>query len=180
MTISRQAIRDVTRFTFDPIPAWSETRTPVHITWQEELFNAKEDVVIVNGSRQMGKSLGLAELLTEDTFLPDNDSIVVAFQQSTTDIIKNYMLKNIAAFETEDGTNPMFLNKERKNYIENLNSGSRCHFRTLDDKARNVRGLTASKVVVDEAQEVDVVTMETAVLPLLTTTNGQLILLGTP
>lgn len=128
----------------------------------------------------MGKSLGLAELLIEETFAPNNDSIVVAFQQSTTDIIKNYMLKYIGAFESEDGTNTMFLNKDRKNYIENLNSGTRCHFRTLDDKARNVRGLTSSRVVVDEAQEVDVVTMETSVLPLLTTTNGQLILIGTP
>jgi len=144
------------------------------------LLNATEDVIIVNGSRQMGKSLALSQLLIEESFLPNNDTIVVAFQQSTTDIIKNYMLKSIAAFETEDGTNTMFLNKDRKNYIENSNSGSRCHFRTLDDKARNVRGLTVSKVVVDEAQEIDVVTMETAVLPTLTTTNGQLILIGTP
>lgn len=119
----------------------------------------------------MGKSLALSQLLIEESFLPNNDTIVVAFQQSTTDIIKNYMLKSIASFETEDGTNTMFLNKDRKNYIENSNSGSRCHFRTLDDKARNVRGLTVSKVVVDEAQEIDVVTMETAVLPTLTTTN---------
>lgn len=180
VVISRQAIRDITNFTFNPIPAWSTDHTPVYIAWQEELLNAKEDVVIVNGSRQMGKSLVLSQLLIEDSFLPNNDAIVVAFQQSTTDIIKNYILKSIEAFETEDGTNPMFLNKDRKNYIENLNSGSRTHFRTLDDKARNVRWLTVSKVVVDEAQEIDVITMETAVLPTLTTTNGQLILIGTP
>jgi hypothetical protein len=75
----------------------------------------------------MGKSLLMAELLTEESF-QQGDILVVAPQQSTTDVIKDYML-----FYTQDFPDNTFVYKERKKYIENTITGTRIHFRTLED-----------------------------------------------
>lgn len=75
----------------------------------------------------MGKSLLMAELLTEESF-QQGDILVVAPQQSTTDVIKDYML-----FYTQDFPDNTFIYKERKKYIENTITGTRIHFRTLED-----------------------------------------------
>lgn len=81
----------------------------------------------------MGKSLILAQLITEESFL-EGDILVAAPQQSTTDVIKNYILYHTRHFD--DGT---FVYKERKKYIENTITGTRIHFRTLEDGAKNIR-----------------------------------------
>jgi len=73
-----------------------------------------------------------------------------------------------------------FIYKERKKYIENTISGSRIHFRTLEDGGKNIRGLTVSLTVIDEAQLASRKVIEEVVEPTMTTTGGRLILIGTP
>ena len=171
--ISRQAIRDITRYTYTPIPPFATPPVPTYIHWQYLALRSKADRLIINGSRQMGKSLILAELLTEESFT-GIDILVAWPQQDTTDIIKNYMLQHTQNFP--DGT---FVYKERKKYIENTISGSRIHFRTLEDGGKNIRGLTVSLTVIDEAQLASRKVIEEVVEPTMTTTGGRLILIGT-
>lgn len=66
--ISRQAIRDITHYTYSPIPPFADPPIPTYIHWQYLALRSKADRLIINGSRQMGKSLILAELLTEESF----------------------------------------------------------------------------------------------------------------
>lgn len=66
--VSRQAIRDITRYTYTPIPPFATPPVPTYIHWQYLTLKSKADRLIINGSRQMGKSLILAELLTEESF----------------------------------------------------------------------------------------------------------------
>lgn len=66
--ISRQAIRDITHYTYTPTPPFATPPVPTYIHWQYLTLKSKADRLIINGSRQMGKSLILAELLTEESF----------------------------------------------------------------------------------------------------------------
>lgn len=66
--ISRQAIRDITHYTYNPIPPFADPPVPTYIHWQYLALKSKAERLIINGSRQMGKSLILAELLTEESF----------------------------------------------------------------------------------------------------------------
>ena len=172
--ISRQAIRDITHYTYSPIPPFASPPLPVYIHWQYLALRSKADRLVINGSRQMGKSLILAELLTEESFT-GIDILVAWPQQDTTDIIKNYMLSHTQHFP--DNT---FIYKERKKYIENTISGSRIHFRTLEDNGKNIRGLTVSLTVIDEAQLASRKVIEEVVEPTMTTTGWRMILIGTP
>ena len=172
--ISRQAIRDITHYTYNPIPPFADPPVPTYIHWQYLALRSKADRLVINWSRQMGKSLILAELLTEESFT-GIDILVAWPQQDTTDIIKNYMLSHTQHFP--DNT---FIYKERKKYIENTISGSRIHFRTLEDNGKNIRGLTVSLTVIDEAQLASRKVIEEVVEPTMTTTGGRLILIGTP
>lgn len=172
--ISRQAIRDITHYTYTPIPPFATPPLPTYIHWQYLALRSKADRLVINWSRQMGKSLILAELLTEESFT-GIDILVAWPQQDTTDIIKNYMLQHTQHFP--DNT---FIYKERKKYIENTISGSRIHFRTLEDNGKNIRWLTVSLTVIDEAQLASRKVIEEVVEPTMTTTGGRLILIGTP
>lgn len=54
--ISVQSIRNITGFTYYPIPPWSPTATPVYVKWQHQMIEDTSDILIIDGSRQMGKS----------------------------------------------------------------------------------------------------------------------------
>lgn len=66
--ISRRDIRNITGYTYNPTPAFDGTNTPVHIKWQKDVLESTEDRLVVDGSRQMGKSLIMAQLLTEESY----------------------------------------------------------------------------------------------------------------
>lgn len=172
-TISRRDIRNITGYTYNPIPAFDGTNNPVHIKWQKDVLESTEDRLVVDGSRQMGKSLIMAQLLTEESY-EQGDILVAAPQQSTTDVIKDYML-----FHTRDFPEGTFVYKERKKYIENTMSGTRIHFRTLEDGGKNIRGLTIRLVVIDEAQLASRTIIEEVVEPTTTTTGGRMLFIGT-
>lgn len=44
--------------------------SPVKISWQEQLLNSTADFRVVDGSRQMGKSYTVSEILIEESFIP--------------------------------------------------------------------------------------------------------------
>ena len=172
--ISRQSIRDITGYTYRPIPLWSTSLQPVFIKWQKDLLEDTSDILVVDGSRQMGKSLVTAQLIVEESFIPGADILVGAFLQSTTNVILRYMEKHISSFE--QGT---FIFKARERFLENTLTWVRIHFRTFSDDAQNILGLTLRLVVIDEAQLIPPNIIDDALEPTLSTTNGRIILIGT-
>jgi len=173
--ISTQSIRNLTGYSYTTTPPWSPTQTPITITWQRQMLEDTSDLLIIDGSRQMGKSYGIAELLIEESFVPGADILVAAFLQKTTNAILNYMKKFLHNFSEDD-----FTIYRKDGYILNNTTNVSIHFRTLSDWGDNVLGLTTRLVVVDEAQKVTKEVFEDAINPTLTTTGGRLILIGTP
>lgn len=175
-TISLEAIRSITWYTFTPyIPRLQHS---VRIQWQEELLTAAHNQnnreIIIDGSRQIGKSNSTSEILTESSFLPNFHQLVAAPSQDLTNLIKNYVTTYISEFTTW-----MFEVKSKENFILNTFSGSRIHFKTLKDEGTRTLGLTLSRIIIDEAQLVDIPTVLESLKPTMLTTKGQLILLGT-
>ena len=183
LKISRQAIRNITGYTPSPIPLWSykspyntpEFQKPTFIKWQSDLLEDQADVIVVNWSRQIWKSHTIAERAIEESFIPENDTLVWAFLVKTTNVIRNYILKLTRKFP--EGT---FVHYKSEGYIINTRSNTRVYFRTLADDAQNVLGLTLHNIIIDEAQLVDEDVFENALLPTLTTTWWRLILIWTP
>lgn len=165
---SRTRIRELTGYSY--FTKVKHSATPVYIGWQETFSNAisegKHDVYVLDGSRQMGKSLITAQMLIEYSFLPNFDSLVASFEAKSTQRILNYIKKY-----TKNLDESLFSIHKQDGYIENTFSGSKIYFSTLSEDGDKVRGLTLSLVVIDEAQLVDIETMESGVLPTLSTTG---------
>lgn len=172
--ISVNSIRAITNFTYYPIPAWSETNTPVYIKWQQDMIEDMSDILVIDGSRQMGKSFWMAELLIEESFVPWADILVAAFLQKTTNVILRYI--ETLSYWFDEGT---FEVHSKDWFIQNTITWVRIHFRTLADDAKNVLGLTLRLVVVDEAQEVTKSIYDDALKPTLTTTGWRIVLIWT-
>lgn len=171
--ISTQAIRNITEYSYFVQKDWHQT--PTIIPWQKELIDAPENVIVVDWSRQWGKSLTIAEKLIEESFIPGKDLLVAAFLQETTESIWEYLIQFIEKFD--DTT---FTIKERKRYIQNNESWVRIHFRTLKDWARWIRWKTLRLIVVDEAMLVPTSVYTSILLPTQSTIeNPKLILLWT-
>ena len=171
--ISTRTIREITWYSYTVQKQWHQM--PVDIPWQKEFIESPHNIIVVDGSRQWGKSLTVAEKVIEESFIPGKDMMIAAFLQETTESIGDYMIDYIEKFE--DGT---FTIKERKRYIQNNESGVRIHFRTLKDWAKGIRGKTLRLIVVDEAMLVPTSVFKSVLLPTQTTIeNPKLILLGT-
>ena len=175
LTISREAIRNITWYSPWVVPAWSETWTPVYIKWQDVILQDESPIILVDWSRQIWKSHTIAEKAVELSFLPNEDTLVGWFIKKTTDIIRNYMLKHIKWFP--EGT---FEHYKSEGYILNTKSWTRIYFRTLDNGAENVLWLTLKNIIIDEAQLVETEVFEDVLEPTLATTNGKMILIWTP
>jgi len=175
-TISLEAIRSITNYTFTPFI--QRLNKQVYIEWQKTLLTYAHDPnireIIIDGSRQIGKSNSTSELLLESSFLPNFHQLVAAPSQDLTNLIKNYVTGYIDNFDPT-----LFLIRSKENYILNTFSGSRIHFKTLKDEGTRTLGLTLSRIIVDEAQLVDIPTVLESLKPTMLTTKGQLILLGT-
>lgn len=166
-------IRSITKFTTSPITPWNPL--PQRIEWQERFLADTHKLVIVEGSRQMGKSHTISNSLMECSHIPGFRQLVCAFQSSTTNVIRDYVLKL-----TENFPQDTFEYFAREGYVINKATSSRIYFRTLSDDAKNILGMTMDRVVVDEAQLVSRDVIENVLAPTLTTTDGQMVLIGTP
>lgn len=170
--ISTQSIRNLTNYSYSVQLPWH--KTPQVIRWQEEMLTDQSNILVIDGSRQMGKSFGISELLIEESFVPWADILVAAFLQKTTNAILNYMRKFLSNFSEDD-----FTVYKKDGYIQNNSSGTKIHFRTLSDEGKNILGLTLRLIVIDEAQQVQSSVFEEVLKPTMTTTGGRLILIGT-
>lgn len=175
-TISVQAIRDVTGYSTTPFIHYLQTTS--FIKWQDTLLTYAHTPeiheIVVDGSRQMWKSKTTAEILTESSFIPWFHQLVAAPSQDLTNLIKNYIQEYTSSFEEE-----LFLPRAKERYILNTFSGSRIHFLTLKEEWQKALWLTLSRIIIDEAQLVSVPTVIESLKPTMTTTNWQLILIGT-
>lgn len=68
--ISTQSIRNITGYSYTPVPGWSQTGESVFIKWQKMMLEDRSNILVIDGSRQMGKSFGMSELLIEESFIP--------------------------------------------------------------------------------------------------------------
>lgn len=172
--ISTQSIRNLTGYSYTVQMPWHTT--PQRIGWQEVMLTDQSNLLVIDGSRQMWKSYGIAELLIEESFVPGADILVAAFLQKTTNAILNYMRSFLQNFSQDD-----FTVYKKDWYIQNNTSNTKIHFRTLSDEGQNVLGLTLRLVVIDEAQHPSInrEIIENVIKPTMTTTWGRLILIGT-
>lgn len=173
--VSRQAIRNITGYTYTPILKWSKNNTPEYIEWQHKLLEDDSRLIIVNGSRQMGKSYTIAEKSIELSHLPNNDILVWWFTTNTTNIIRNYILKYVRKFPKDT-----FTHYKAERYIINNNTWTKIYFRTLSDDAQSILGMTLKHIIVDEWQLVDEFVYEEVLLPTLSTTWWTLTIILTP
>jgi len=173
--VSRDAIRNITGYSYYATPEWDETKTEVYIKWQHYLLEDQHEIIVVDGSRQMGKSYTLAEKLIEESHIPNNDTLIGAFLEKTTNVIRNYILRLIKKFPPD-----YFTHFKKDGYIINNHTMTKIYFRTLSDGGDNCLGLTLRRIIIDEAQFVPESTFEDALLPTIATTGGQLIMIGTP
>ena len=172
--ISVQSIRNITGYSYYTTPPWSSTNRPVFIEWQKQMIEDISNILIINGSRQMGKSYWISELLIEESFIPGADILVAAFLQKTTNAILTYMRKFMRDFSEED-----FTIYKKDGYIQNNHTWVCIHFRTLWDGWVNVLGLTLRLIVVDEAQLIPVDVFDDVLKPTMTTTGWRLVMIWT-
>ena len=171
--ISVWALRRITGYSYEVKLAWHST--PVEVTWQKNMLEDNSNFLVVDGSRQGGKSFAISQKVLEESYIVGADMMVAAFQQDTTEVIWDYLLDLIDKLPEED-----FTIKERKRYIQNNLTGTRIHFRTLQNWAKGIRGKTLRFIVVDEAMLISDDIFESILLPTQTTIeNPKMILLGT-
>lgn len=174
--ISREAIRNLTWYTYNPVPAWDNIeRKKVYVKWQHNVLEDDSRIILVVGSRQIWKSFVIAEKGVECSFLPNNDTLVWWFTTETTNVIRNYVLKFIQKFPSWT-----FEHFKSERYVINLKTGTKLYFRTLWDDAQTILWKTLKRVIVDESQLVDEYVFEEVLKPTLSTTWWQLILIWTP
>ena len=141
--------------------------------WQEDLLRCTSDRVLLNCSRQSGKST-ISAVIALHRALYHPDSLILclapALRQSQELFVK------IAGFYRNLGR-PVPPQGERKLSLE-LENGSRIV--TLPGTEKTIRGFSgASLLIVDEAARVDDA-LYFAVRPMLAVSGGQLIMLSTP
>jgi len=120
-------------------------------------------------------SFTIAEKAIEESFIPENDTLVWAFLAKTTNVIRNYILSLTRKFPEDT-----FIHYKSEWFIINTTSNTKIFFRTLADWAENVLWLTLYNIIVDESQLIADEIFEDALLPTLTTTWGRLMMIWTP
>lgn len=175
LTVSTEAIRKITWYSPYVIPAWAKDWKTYYLEWQDKILQDKAPIILVDGSRQIWKSKTIAEKAVELSFLPNEDTLVGGFIKKTTDVIRNYILQYIQPFPENT-----FEHFKSEGYILNTKSWTKIYFRTLDNWAENVLGLTLHNIIVDEAQLIPTQVFEDVLEPTLATTNWRMILIWTP
>lgn len=174
--VSRQAIRNITWYTYTPIPRWdTEEKKEVYIEWQHKILEDTNKLIIVNGSRQIGKSWTIAEKAIELSFLPNNNTLVGAFTTTTSNVIRDYMLWYIRNFPKNT-----FTHTKSERFIINNKTWTKIWFKTLADDAQSILGMTLKHIIVDEAQLISEFIFEEVLIPTLATTWWTLTMILTP
>ena len=166
------ALRDDLRFALDRV-AFAEKLGIVPDGWQDDFLRSSADRVLLNCSRQSGKST-MSAVVALHRALYHPGSLVLclapALRQS------QELFAKIANFYRDSGR-PVAPQGERKLSLE-LKNGSR--IMTLPGSERTIRGYSgAALLLVDEASRVDD-ELYYAVRPMLAVSGGTLMMLTTP
>jgi hypothetical protein len=166
------ALRDDLRLALDRV-AFAEKLGIVPDGWQRDLLGSSSSRVLLNCSRQSGKSTMSAVIaLHRAVYFPDSLILCLApaLRQS------QELFAKIAHFYQDLGR-PVTPQSERRLSLE-LTNGSRII--TLPGSERTVRGFSdASLLLVDEASRVDD-ELYYSIRPMLAVSGGSLLLLTTP
>ena len=167
-----QAVSEDLRLALDRV-AFARTLGVESDPWQEDLLSSTSDRVLLNCSRQSGKST-MAAVIALHRALYHPDSLILclapALRQS------QELFGKIAAFYRDLGR-PVPPQGERRLSLE-LENGSRII--TLPGTERTVRGFSgAALLVVDEASRV-ADELYFAIRPMLAVSGGALMMLSTP
>ena len=166
------ALRDDLRLALDRV-ALAEKLGIVPDAWQEDFLRSSADRVLLNCSRQSGKST-MSAVIALHRALYHPDSLVLclapALRQS------QELFGKIAGFYRDLGR-PVAPQGERKLSLE-LENGSRIV--TLPGSEKTIRGFSgANLLLVDEASRVDD-ELYFAIRPMLAVSGGSLIMLSSP
>jgi phage terminase large subunit-like protein len=143
--------------------------------WQRELLLSTEKRIILNCSRQSGKST-ITAIIALHHALYNSGALVLlisrGYRQSTE------LFKKIAGFYQERGR-PVPSDAENKHTLELVNKS---RIVSLPSKGQTIRGFSGpSLIVIDEAAQIeDDELYYAAVRPMLAVSQGRLILLSTP
>lgn len=140
--------------------------------WHRELLQTTELKVIVNASRQAGKSTIAAILILHRAFFRPRSTILIVcpvLRQSTELIKKVKGLLTMLPIQAQ-------LKRESEELIE-FENGSRVI--CLSGEDANIRSFSADLIIVDEASRVKH-SVILALLPMTVATKGRMILLSTP
>ena len=167
-----EALRDDLRFALDRV-AFAEELGIVPDEWQEDFLRSSADRVLLNCSRQSGKST-MSAVIALHRALYHPGSLVLclapALRQS------QELFGKVAGFYRDLGR-PVAPQGERKLSLE-LENGSRII--TLPGSEKTIRGFSgATLLLVDEASRVDD-GLYYAIRPMLAVSGGRLMMLSTP
>ena len=136
--------------------------------WQEDALNSQEKKLILNCSRQSGKSTTTAiKALYEGLYVPGVDVLMLSpVQRQSAELLK----KVLSHYNNLQGLTVPSIVNESAMRVE-FSNGSRVI--ALPGSESSVRGYAASLVIIDEAARVpDPMIM--AITPSLATTNGRI------
>ena len=167
-----EALRDDLRFALDRV-AFAEELGIVPDGWQEDFLRSSADRVLLNCSRQSGKST-MSAMIALHRALYHPGSLVLclapALRQS------QELFGKVAGFYRDLGR-PVAPQGERKLSLE-LENGARII--TLPGSEKTIRGFSgATLLLVDEASRVDD-GLYYAIRPMLAVSGGRLMMLSTP
>jgi hypothetical protein len=167
-----EALRDDLRFALDRV-AFAEELGIIPDGWQEDFLRSSADRVLLNCSRQSGKST-MSAMIALHRALYHPGSLVLclapALRQS------QELFGKVAGFYRDLGR-PVAPQGERKLSLE-LENGSRII--TLPGSEKTIRGFSgATLLLVDEASRVDD-GLYYAIRPMLAVSGGRLMMLSTP
>jgi Terminase large subunit, T4likevirus-type, N-terminal len=166
------ALRDDLRLALDRV-AFAEKLGIVPDGWQEDFLRSSADRVLLNCSRQSGRSIMSAVIaLHRALYHPGSLALCLAPAQRQS----QELFGKIAGFYGDLGR-PVAPQGERKLSLE-LENGSRIV--TLPGSEKTIRGFSgANLLLVDEASRVDD-ELYFAIRPMLAVSGGSLIMLSTP
>ncbi|HWQ65363.1 MAG TPA: terminase large subunit [Methanospirillum sp.] len=170
--MQREIIDDL-RYALDPVAFAREICKKPPDPWQAQLLMGTSKRILLNCSRQSGKSTTSAILaLHRALFFPKSMIILVSHTQRQSDLL----FKKVQEFYELVPNQPK-LPEDNKRSMK-LRNGS--WIVSVPGKGENIRGYSAVDLLIeDEAAQVSD-ELYTAVLPMLATCNGKLMLMSTP
>ena len=169
-----QRLRPRAPYTLTPLELFERTIGGAPDAWQAECLTSASRQIILNCTRQAGKSAGMA-VLGVDTLLSRPNALVVVTSGSERQ--SKELLRTMVGIYRACGQGPRLIRPPSSTYMELIN-GSRAI--ALPTNAATVRGFSkASLVLIDESAYVPD-PLYRALRPMLAVSGGRIVLASTP